>query len=828
MAKKSTSRKKTTRRRKTDGDDSLFNGDVGNGSNNGTPASGGGSIEGVPLHEAAQSRYLNYSLSVITSRALPDVRDGLKPVQRRILYAMQLLRIGPDAKARKCAYVCGNVTGNYHPHGEGSVYDALVRMAQGWVMRVPLVDGQGNFGSIDNDPPAAMRYTECRQAPAATPMLEDLASRTVAYRPNYDGTKEEPAVLPARLPNLLINGSAGIAVGMATSIPPHAPGEVCDALLKLLADPEIKTFQLVANDAIQGPDFPTAGQLITPRDELREIYKNGQGSVKLRGTSKPGPKTRAGKTLILDSIPYGVNKATLVEQIAEIVLNRKMAMITDVKDVSADDVRIEIELRKDADEDKVLAYLYKHTHLQVNVAINLTCLVPTENPQVARPQPHCDLKTILWHFLHFRHEVVTHRLENELAALEKRLHLLDGFALVFDALDAILKIIRNSDGKADAAAKIMKRFTQLDEVQTDAILELKLYKLAKLEINLILDERKEKAKRVRAIKKLLGDRADDFGSGRWGIVKQEIESIRDQFGKGDRGRRLTKVANAAAVAEEPEYNAEDFIVAEDCAVLVTADGWVKRQKEIKDPMASRIREGDSVLACVAGSTRATLGFFSSLGTCYTARFIDVPASTGYGEPIHKLFKLKDGERIVAVMSFDERVNPTKDLAEDEKKPDLCPSTHGFAASSDGYALRFGLASFAEVSTRAGRKFARPSKGQTIVGMSPVHGGENVLAVSRKCRAMVCASSEVNYLAGPGKGVQLVKLAKDDALLGFKASESDRDLLRYETGRGSEDTVSTAKYRVTGRGGRGVEVKKNGTIQRIVPEPVPAPALGDAD
>lgn len=829
LAKKSTSKKSPPRTSKAaaNNGDSLFNGDGDRGNHGPSPTGGGGRIDGVSLHEAAQTRYLNYSLSVITSRALPDVRDGLKPVQRRILYAMQLLRITPEAKARKCAYVCGNVTGNYHPHGEGSVYDALVRMAQSWVLRVPLIDGQGNFGSMDGDPPAAMRYTECRQAPAAAPMLEDLSSQTVAYRPNYDGTKEEPVVLPARLPNLLINGSAGIAVGMATSIPPHAPAEVCNALLKLLADPEIKTFQLVANDAIQGPDFPTAGQLITPREELREIYKNGHGSVKLRGTTRPGPATRTGKTLIIDAIPYGVNKATLVEQIADVVLSRKMAMITDVRDVSADDVRIELELRKDADDAKVLAYLHKNTLLQVNIAFNLTCLVPTENPQVARPQPHCDLKTILWHFLHFRHEVVTKRLENELAALEKRLHLLDGFALVFDALDEIIKIIRASDGKADAAQKIMKRFAQLDELQTEAILELKLYKLAKLEINLILEEHKEKTKRVKEIKKLLGDKSDDFGSGRWGIVKAEIEAIRDEFGKSERGRRLTQIASATDVADEPQYNAEDFIVAEDCAVLVTTDGWIKRQKSMTDPMSSRIREGDSVLACVAGSTRATLGFFSSLGTCYTARFIDVPASTGHGEPIHKLFKLKDGERVVAVMSFDERINPAKDLAEDQKKPELCPTTHGFAASSDGYALRFGLAPFAEVSTRAGRKYGRPAKGQAIVGFVPVHGNETILALSKRCRAMVCRTDEVNYLAGPGKGVQLLKLADDDTLLGFKASTSDRDPLRYETGRGSEDTVSTAKYRVTGRGGRGVEVKKNGTINRIVPEPVAAPTLGES-
>ncbi len=836
MAKKSskkTTRKKTPRRKKSDAG-SLFGSDNGNGSGNSsgnTSGAGGGDDRLVPvaLHEAAQSRYLNYSLSVITSRALPDVRDGLKPVQRRILYTMWQQRLTPDAKPRKCATTCGTVMGSYHPHGDSAIYDALVRMSQSWVLRLPLIDGHGNFGSMDGDPPAAYRYTECRLAPAAMPMLDDLASRTVHFRPNYDGTKEEPVVLPARLPALLINGSAGIAVGMATSIPPHAPAEVCNALLKLLKNPDLKPYQLIAKDAIQGPDFPTAGQLITPSDELREIYKNGHGSVKLRGTTTPGPAARNSKTLTINAIPYGVNKANLIEQIADIVLGRKMAMITDVKDLSTDDVRIDLELKNDADEQKVLAYLHKHTSLQVNIAINLTCLVPTENPDVARPQPHCDIKTILWHFLHFRLAVVTKRLENERDQLNTRLHLLDGFALVFDALDEIIKIIRKSDGKADAAQKIMKRFPQtpgktsggLDQEQTDAILELKLYKLARLEINLILEERKEKTKRVKAIKKHLSDSDDDFNSGRWTIVRQEIEDIRTRFGKTDHGKRQTTIA---PVEDEPQYNAEDFIVDEDCAVLVTADGWIKRQKEIKDPMTSRIREGDRVLAAIAGSTRSTVAFFSSRGTCYTARFIDIPASTGYGEPIQKLFKLKDGERLIAALSFDPRLTDPHDYKENPKKQDDCPLLHGFAASSDGYALRFGLAAFAEVSTRAGRKFARPGKTQSIVGFATLHGSEAILALSQKCRAIVCKANDVNYLAGPGKGVQLIKLAKDDQLLGFKASTGERDLLRYETGRGSPDTVSTAKYRTTGRGGRGVEVKKNGQIKRIVPDPIEPPAL----
>ncbi|MEM7626855.1 MAG: DNA topoisomerase (ATP-hydrolyzing) [Planctomycetota bacterium] len=822
------------RRKTTDDDESLFTVDLrgggAGGGDNGTAAgaSGGGDGESaIALHEAAQSRYLNYSLSVITSRALPDVRDGLKPVQRRILYTMWQQGLRAEAKPRKSATVCGTVMGSYHPHGDSAIYDALVRMAQAWVMRVPLVEGIGNFGSIDGDNPAAYRYTECRLAPPATALLDDIGQNTVPYRPNYDGTKTEPVVLPAKLPNLLVNGSSGIAVGMATNIPPHNLTEVIKACLKLLADPEIKDYQLVANDAVQGPDFPTGGQIVNSREELREIYKTGSGSVKVRGTTAVPKgskgKSRGSKLLSITSVPYGVNKANLVEQIAQVVIDRKMPLLLDVKDLSADDLRIDLELKADADEAKVLAYLYKHTSLQTNFNVNLTCLVPTQNPEVGAPD-RLGLKEILWHFLHFRLEVVTKRLENELAGLEKRIHILEGFALIFDALDAIIKIIRASDGKADAAVKIMKRFKQLDAEQTEAILELKLYRLAKLEINLVMDELKAKRKRAREIKKLLKeDVSDTTTSGRWGIVREELEAVMAEYGKTAEGKRRTLIE---AAGDEPEFSAEDFIVAEDCHVLVTADGWVKRQKEIKEPGKSRVREGDYALACVAGSTRATVGFFSSLGTCYTARFIDIPASTGYGEPIQKLFKLKDGEKIVGAMSFDPRnfEHGEEELVENPKKPDDCPWTHGFAATSDGYALRFGLETLVEPSTRAGRRFARPAKGKAMVGFAPIHGEEIVLAVSADCRAIVCRADEVNYLSGPGKGVQLIKLGPLDKLLGFKASTGDRDLLNVETNRGAKKTISTVKYRTTGRGGRGNEIQKNGKIAKILPEEVPPPPV----
>ncbi|MEO1528381.1 MAG: DNA topoisomerase (ATP-hydrolyzing) [Planctomycetota bacterium] len=775
-------------------------------------------LTAVPLRQAAQERYLNYSLSVITSRALPDVRDGLKPVQRRILYTMHQQGLSSSAKHRKCAKVVGDVMGNYHPHGDSSIYEALVRMAQPFAMRMPLVDGSGNFGSVDGDNAAAMRYTECRMTPIASELLSDLATRTVAYKANYDGSREEPVVLPSRLPNLLLNGATGIAVGMATNIPPHNLKEICNALLKLLRDPEIKPYQLVANDAIQAPDFPTGGQIINTKEELREIYATGQGTVKVRGTAK---MVESGKVLQVTSIPYGVNKANLVERISELVFAGKLPLINEVRDLSTDEIRIDLLLKKGTDENKVLAFLYKHTDFQKNFNVNMTCLVPTENPELGQPE-RLSLKEMLWHFLHFRLDVITRRLENELATLEKRLHILEGFALIFDALDQIIRIIRNSEGKADAAAKIMKRFPAekggLDEEQTDAILELKLYRLAKLEINLIMDELKDKKRRARQIRKLLKeDTQDTNASGRWKIVREEIESLIADYGKDNAGKRRTTLN---LNEEEIEYSEEDFIVEENCHVMITLDGWVKRQKQIADPSKSRLRQGDSVLAVLAGSTRATVAFWSSLGVCYTTRFIDIPASTGFGEPIQKLFKMKDGERIVAATSFDERL--IDGIHEDPKHPDYCPETHGFAASSNGFALRFGLAPFAEPSTRSGRRYARVTAGASIVGVEPIHGSEVILAVSKDCRAIICECEEVNYLSGPGKGVTLIRLASTDELLGFKASQGDRDLLTVETNRGAKKTVSSAKYRVTSRGGKGVELQKNGKIAKIVLPPITAP------
>ena len=381
--------------------------------------SGGGSgePEAVELHAAAQTRYLNYALSVITSRALPDVRDGLKPVQRRILYTMWQQNLTADVKHRKCAKVVGDVMGNYHPHGDSALYETLVRMAQPFSLRYPLIDGSGNFGSLDGDSAAAMRYTECRLARLSDEILTEIDQDTVPFRPNYDGTRTEPVVLPSRIPNLLINGATGIAVGMATNIPPHNLNEVCTALIKLLGNSELT--QRAAMPLHQGARLPD-------RRRDAELARGAEGDLQDRLGRDPPARdvgsraghARAAKTIYITSVPYTVNKSTLVERIADVALSRKLPPLVDVKDLSTDDVRIALELKKDADEKMVMAYLFKHTPLQTSFIVNLTCLIPTENPEVGRPE-RLDLHAMLWHFLHFRLDVVTKRLEHELEALQE-------------------------------------------------------------------------------------------------------------------------------------------------------------------------------------------------------------------------------------------------------------------------------------------------------------------------------------------------------------------------------------------------------------------------
>jgi DNA gyrase subunit A len=744
----------------------------------------------APLHEEARRRYLNYALSVITSRALPDVRDGLKPVQRRILFGMwNDLNLTSDAKYRKCAEVVGGVMSAYHPHGDSAIYDALVRMAQDFSLRYPLVDGHGNFGSLDGDAAAAYRYTECRLQALSSQILDEIAQETVGFKQNYTGTRLEPIVLPSRLPQLLMNGTTGIAVGMATNVPPHHLGELCEALHELSKNRQLETKDLLKY--IKGPDFPTGGQVLNSKAELRSIYETGSGSIRVRGEWKMEELPRGGKQIVVTSIPYTVNKSVLVSKFGDLVRERKLTALVDVRDESTADVRIVLEIKKDADPELVMAYLYKHTSLQTNFGVNLTCLVPTENPEVGTPK-RLDLKQILQYFLDFRFDVVTRRFEFELKAVQRRLHILEGFGKVYDALDEMLRIIRKSEGKEDAAQKLIKRF-ELSEEQTDAILEMKLYRLARLEILVIEKELKEKRAEQKRLKEMLAsDRS------RQAVVREELQEIRKLY----EDKRRTKIGGAGA--EELEYSEEAFIADEDANIVLTRDGWVKRVREIKDPAQSRVREGDEVAFVLAGSLKSNVAFFTNFGTAYVTRFNDVPASTGYGDPIQKLFKFDDNERVVGATSLDPRVGP---------------SEKWLAISRKGYGLRFALEAHTEISTRAGRRFAKPAEGDELIGVSPVGDKDLLAVVSEAAHALVCKVEEVNELAGPGRGVTVIKLGEDDKVIAYLATSDKQAEVPLETTKGKKMELTTFRQELSTRGGKGRQLVKRDKLQKLPSGPV---------
>ncbi len=777
------------------------------GAGGGGGGGGGGIVPGendASLEEEARRRYLNYALSVITSRALPDVRDGLKPVQRRILYAMlNDNHLRPDAKHRKSATVVGNVLGRYHPHGDTSVYDAMVRMAQDWALRLPLVDGSGNFGSIDGDDPAAYRYTECRLAPPAMELLRELDFDTVDMRANYDGSTEEPVVLPARYPNLLVNGSTGIAVGMATNIPPHNLREITNALIALADDPNIKHVQLMSH--IHGPDFPTGGQMMNSKVEVRQIYEEGSGTIRVRGEYKIEQKPRGQQDIVITSIPYAMTKASLVEKIAEVIISRKLPYLTDVRDESTTDVRIVLEIKKDSDPELVMAYLYKNTPLQSNFHVNMTCLVPPElleagAPAGSPPQPRrLGIKAMLQYFLDFRLIVTQRRFEYQLKKLNERIHILEGYVTIFDALDEVIKIIRASDGKEDAAQKIIKRF-KLDEIQTDAILELKLYRLAKLEINVIREELEQKASEAKKIKAILNSDAK-----LWGIIKDDLNRAALEFGTP----RRTKTGGAS---EEVSFDADAFIVDEDANVIVTRDGWIKRVREVKDPSSTRTREGDAVAWVLPGSTKEKVIFFTSKGSAYVIKINDIAATTGYGDPAQKYFKFGDGEKIVAAMTLDPRA--------------MVPETM-LAVSRNGYGLRFAMAPHNEITTKAGRRYAKPGAEDEIMGVVACNDGDVVVAATRDGHVLHCKADEIAKLEGPGRGVTVIKTGDDDAVIGFIAGRK-ADVLVIETDKsGKRFELHADPKEVSSRGGKGHQVMKRVTF-KVVEKPVTIQPLANAE
>ena len=781
----------------------------------------------VSLDETTRQRYLNYALSVITSRALPDIRDGLKPVQRRILFSMfHNHRLTPDRPPIKSAKVVGSVIGEWHPHGDVAVYDAMARMAQPWSLRATLVDGHGNFGSQDGDRPAAYRYTEARLTPLALELLNELNKNTVDFQPNYDGKAEEPLVLPARYPNLLVNGSTGIAVGMATNMPPHNLGEVIDAAIALIANRDTSIAELMKS--LKGPDFPTGGEILNSRNEMRAIYETGQGSIRLRGEYAVTTGEQGKSEILITSIPFAVDKATIVERIGELILTKKIPQLVDVRDESTTNVRISLECQKDADPHLAMAYLFKHTPLQNNFSVNMTCLIPVTGSSVSRPD--ClNLKQMLEQFVDFRFTTVTRRFTYDLQVLEKRIHILHGFKKIFDALDQVLRIIRASDGKADSAAKLQRQFG-LEPIQTEAILETPIYKLSRPEIQKMLDELRDKLRQAKDLKALLASRKR-----LWDVVKKELEEVAKTFGD----KRRTKIGRKQT--EEIEFDPDAFRVKEDAVITISTDGWIRRVGIIKDLSKARVREGDSLMAILGGSTLDPIVFFSNYGSAYTIRIGDIPpARSGFGDPVQKLFKFKDGERIIGGWSFDPRMQlgvpqstPSSSnggqlaLFDKKGKTQTPTSLEALAVTTSGMGLRFGLSTLKEPSTRLGRKFCKLKEGEEVLGLEVITGAlkQTVVAIaSTKGRALLCKAEEVAQLAGPGRGVIVMKLEPKDTIVGFTLlSNKDAQLVLIKEGGGILP-VSLRKYQVVGRGGKGHAIVKRGRLTGMEPAELTIPVF----
>jgi DNA gyrase subunit A len=752
------------------------------------------------LRDAAEERYLSYALSVITSRALPDVRDGLKPVQRRILYSMfQHLHLSAGSRPRKSAAIVGDVLGKLHPHGDLAAYEAMVRMAQDFALRYPLVHGEGNFGSLDGDGAAAMRYTEARLTALAGEMLDDLSAETVPYRANYDATIEEPIVLPSAIPQLLMNGSTGIAVGMATNIPPHNLREIIAALLTMIDEPDLDVKGILKH--IKGPDFPTGGEILNSKREIREIYETGQGPVRLRGEYKVESAQRGKQQIVVTSIPYTVNKATLVEEIANEIVSRKLPQVLDVRDESTTDVRIVLELKADVEPATAMAYIYKHTQLQTAFHVNLTCLLPTANPGVGQPA-RVTLRDLCRQFLDFRMVVVTRRLEHEKRQLQARLHILAALAKIYDDLDKAIRIIRKAESRADAARGLMEAF-KLDQVQADAILEIRLYQLARLEIEKIRAELAEKRKRLKEVEALLAKPKE-----RWKLIRAEIAQIGEKY--GDKRR------SAFAAGEELEYDPEAYIVHEDATVVLSRDGWLKRVREVKDPSSTRLREGDALFALFPGTTRDRLVLFSSKGAMYVLRVADVPATTGYGEPVQSLLKFGDGERVVAAQLLSERkaADAPATPGAQAALPGIIELTDEILAVIVATAKGYGFRATPDLSetTRAGRRLARVGEGDEIVSVERV-AGPQVLVATGRGRMLRFPLDDVPELAGPGRGVILMRPDADDRIIGALALAKNASFVALSP-EGGERTIALSEVSAAKRAGKGQRVVKRGTITSL--------------
>jgi len=740
---------------------------------------GPGRIEPRELEQEMRSSYLDYAMSVIVGRALPDVRDGLKPVHRRVLYGMHENGLQPNRPYVKCARVVGDVMGKYHPHGNLAIYDTLVRMAQPFSLRYPLVDGQGNFGSIDDDPAAADRYTECRLARLATEMLRDIDADTVDFGPNYDESRREPSVLPSRFPNLLVNGSAGIAVGMATNMPPHHLGETIDAIVAMIDDPAIDVEGLMKH--VKGPDFPT-GAYIVGRSGIRDAYRTGRGRIIMRARAHIEERRGGKSAIVISELPYGVKKGGdtgVIRKIADLVQEKVLTEISDLADHSdRTGMRIHVELKRDAIPQVALNKLFKHTSLQTTFGYNAVALVDGVPKTLS-------LLELVRHYLDFQREVVTRRSKDELRKAESRAHVLEGYLTALDNIDAIVALIRAATDTDEARTQLMERFS-LSEIQAQAILDLRLARLTGLARREIEAEYKDLKERIAELRAILGDQARIDG-----LIREELLEIREVYGKKD--DRRTEIVHA-----EEELELEDLIAEEDMVIAITQSGYIKRlpvtaYREQKrggiGVMGMELKDEDYIEHLFVASTHDYILFFTNVGKVYRLKVHELPLGSrqSKGRAIVNLLPFRQGETVRAVVQ-------TRDFG--EAKYLVFGTKNGVIKKTELNAYNTSLKADGIIAIKM-------REGDELVGVRHSSGSDDILMVSKLGQAIRFNEKEARSMGRDASGVQGMRMRGDDEVISINIAQDDSDLLVVtENGYGKRTRIGD--YPRKGRGGMGVK------------------------
>lgn len=735
-----------------------------------------GLIAPKTIESEMEKSYLEYAMSVIVQRALPDVRDGLKPVHRRILYAMGTLGLRHNVKYRKSATIVGEVIGKYHPHGDTAIYDSMVRMAQEWAMRYQTVDGQGNFGSMDGDSAAAMRYTEARMTSIAEEILADLDKETVDFMPNYDGSQNEPKVLPAKVPNLIVNGTLGIAVGMATNIPPHNLGEVIEATIHCIDNPGATVADLVK--FIKGPDFPTGG-IIYDDGSIDSAYGTGKGSIVMRAVAEIEEDKKGDFKIIITEIPYQVNKANLVEKIAELTKDKKIVGITDIRDESdRDGVRVVIELKKDAYAKKILNQLYKLTPMQTSFHVNMLALVDGIQPRVL------NLEMILKYYLKHREQVVKRRTQFELSKAKERAHILEGLKIALDQIDKVIATIRASKTQEEAAKNLIKKFN-LDEVQAKAILAMQLRTLAGLERQKIEDEYAELMKLIKKLEQLLSTKANILK-----VIKEELTQIRDKYGDA----RRTKVVKSAI----GEFSEEDLVPNESVIVTLTNGNYIKRinadtyrsqARGGKGIMGMTTKEEDVVGHLLQTKSHDTILFFTSKGRVFKIKVYEIPGAsrTAKGQPIVNLINLQPDEIVTSMLTIQKEDKEAKFL---------------FMATKAGVVKKTAISEYLNI--RANGLIAiKLDSGDELKWVKKTNGGDDIIISTSMAQANRFKETDVRPMGRATRGVRGIKLKKDNFVVGVDIAREDGQLLVVmENGYGKRTKIN--QFSTHKRGGVGIK------------------------